>query len=373
MNSDEFLKELQFKLRGLPETERVNAVRFFEEYIHKANLSPGTDVTTICGTPEEAARQVMSGSIDNKAVKRSVRAHETKSEREGRHNGILGAIVVLALLITGGLVVLGALGIAFDIKRMKFFSSSDKNSEIVELGDFSSVEVEGDTANVMLIADGDDYRVDYSVVGDDIKWDVNGGKLTLKYDSPSMIGINFSGNNSYINVHVPKGSELKDIVLNNDTSSVELKDIICNSAKLNTDTGRTSVTGTKAGELSLSSSTGSISVDETSVEKELIVDADTGSINISNSSLGDAKLESDTGSLHFKDSDFNNLEAELDTGSIHITTSGKPEDYNMELETDTGNVYINGNKEGKSYEQSGSTGKTIKAETDTGSVNVNFD
>ena len=156
MNSDEFLKELQYKLRGLPEAERVNAVRFFEEYIHKANLSPGTDVTTICGTPEDAARQVMSGSIDTKAVKRSVRAHETKSQREGRHNGILGVIVVLALLVTGAMVLLAALGIAFDLKKMKFLSSSDRKTEIVELEQFNTVDVNADIAGISLIADGDD-------------------------------------------------------------------------------------------------------------------------------------------------------------------------------------------------------------------------
>ncbi|MBR4514633.1 MAG: DUF4097 family beta strand repeat protein [Lachnospiraceae bacterium] len=373
MNSDEFLKELQYKLRGLPETERINAVRFFEEYIHKANLSPGTDVTTICGTPEEAARQVMSGSIDNKSVKRSIRAHETKEQKESRHNGILGLLIVLALLISGGLVTMGVLGLAFDFKHFKFYGSSNRITEsVTNISEFSTVDVDSDVSKVELIADGDDYRVDYSLPTDDLKYEVNGGKLTLKYDSPNVWGFLKSGNN-YITIHVPKGTDMGDVTLNSDTGAVALTDITCKTAKLDTDTGSTKVNGSHATSMELSSSTGSINVDKTTVENTLNIDADTGSIHIDNSSFKDAILESDTGSLHVNNTSFDNIEANLDTGSIHIDAPGKAEEYSLELETDTGNVYIDDNKEGKSYSSSGTTDKGIKAETDTGSVRINFD
>ncbi len=371
MNSDEFLKELQYKLRGLPEDEKINAVRFFEEYIHKANLSPGTDVTTICGTPEEAARQVMSGSIDSRSVKKSVRAHETRSQREGRHNGILGVFVVLGILITGAVAAFSALGLAIDFSHFKIFKSSNKVTGTIALDDFTSIDASTDTAKVELISDGDSYFVDYSLTNDEIKTTIDNGKLTLEYKSPTLFSFGSSGDN-HITIHIPKGTALDDVKLTADTGSVTFTDITCSTAWLEADTGSVNLNSSKAAEATLTTDTGGINVNNSNVEKNLNVDADTGSIKLSDSELSDIIVASDTGSFTVTNTSFNTVQAELDTGSINIEAPGKQEDYDLELETDTGSVKLNGNKEEKNVSQKGGSGKSITAETDTGSLIIDF-
>lgn len=371
MNSDEFLKELQYKLRGLPDTERVNAVRFFEEYIHKANLSPGTDVTTICGTPEEAARQVMSGSIDTRSIKKSVRAHETKSQREGRHNGIIGILVVLGILIIGAAALFGVFGLALDLSHFRLFKASKRETGTITLEDFRSLDVKTDAAAIELVSDSDSYYVDYSLINDDIKIDNKDGRLTLEHKNHNLFGFNL-GDDSFIKVHVPKGASFDDIKLTGDTGAVKMKDISCSTAWLEADTGTVTLENSTTGDATLTTDTGAVHVTNSTVEKSLNAEADTGSIKLIDSTLNDIVVDTDTGSFHVNGTDFNTIEANLDTGSINIEAPGSRDDYSLELETDTGSVKINGSKEGKSLDQKGDTNKSIKAETDTGSVIIDF-
>ena len=60
MNKEQFLRELNGKLKYLPEADRNDAIRFYDEYISEMELSDEEDVTTKLGTPKEVASDIIS-------------------------------------------------------------------------------------------------------------------------------------------------------------------------------------------------------------------------------------------------------------------------------------------------------------------------
>ncbi|CEP80921.1 DUF1700 domain-containing protein [Paraclostridium sordellii] len=60
MNKKEFLKELNKKLKHLPENERIDAVKYYEEYFEDAQINEDIDVLCELSTPSEIASQILS-------------------------------------------------------------------------------------------------------------------------------------------------------------------------------------------------------------------------------------------------------------------------------------------------------------------------
>lgn len=60
MNKKEFLKELNKKLKHLPENEKIDAVKYYEEYFEDAQINEDIDVLCELSTPSEIASQILS-------------------------------------------------------------------------------------------------------------------------------------------------------------------------------------------------------------------------------------------------------------------------------------------------------------------------
>lgn len=81
MNKEQFLRELNTKLKYLPETDRNDAIRFYDEYISEMELSDEEDITTKLGTPKEVASDIISQCtqkhIDNEKEQKTVKGGAT--------------------------------------------------------------------------------------------------------------------------------------------------------------------------------------------------------------------------------------------------------------------------------------------------------
>ena len=91
MNKKEYLEELSEKLSRMKEEERLEVLRYYEEYFDEAGIEQEEEVIKNLGTPSQLARQIMA----EVAVKESV--EKPQSSRKG-----LWAIglIILALLAT---------------------------------------------------------------------------------------------------------------------------------------------------------------------------------------------------------------------------------------------------------------------------------
>ena len=81
MTREEFLKELNDKLKYLPETDRAAAISFYDEYISEMELEEGEDIVERLGTPKEVASDIISQCtqkhIDNTHEQKTVKGRAT--------------------------------------------------------------------------------------------------------------------------------------------------------------------------------------------------------------------------------------------------------------------------------------------------------
>ncbi|MBO4911999.1 MAG: DUF1700 domain-containing protein [Butyrivibrio sp.] len=81
MNKEEFLKELNVRLKYLPENDRADAIRFYDEYISEMELEEGEDIVEKLGTPREVASDIISQCtqkrMDNVEEQKTVRGRAT--------------------------------------------------------------------------------------------------------------------------------------------------------------------------------------------------------------------------------------------------------------------------------------------------------
>ena len=114
---------------------------------------------------------------------------------------------------------------------------------------------------------------------------------------------------------------------------------------------------------------GSITITDLKMDKTK-VQADMGSITAENCELGDASLETEMGSVKADRCGFTSLSAESEMGSIDINVNGSVQEMDLDLSTEMGSVTVDGEKVTKNFEQTGNGGKSIKAETEMGSIKI---
>lgn len=68
MNKNQFLTELQRRLRGVPQEELDQAMEYYTEYFLDANVDDVTDVIPLVGTPEQVAQRIWDECVDKQVT-----------------------------------------------------------------------------------------------------------------------------------------------------------------------------------------------------------------------------------------------------------------------------------------------------------------
>lgn len=140
------------------------------------------------------------------------------------------------------------------------------------------------------------------------------------------------------------------IIVDSDTGSLSLTDIIAESFELDSDTGSITLTRTEASTLIASVETGRITVIDSSFLGDVDIHTSTGDININDTIASSFDLSSSTGDVGFTS-----------------TTFG---DYRYDLRTSTGTIRVDGSNQGDRH--STTTGTVlIKVEVSTGNITIN--
>lgn len=120
MNRVEFLKELDRRLKLIPEEDRIDAICYYDEFIGESGLDENADVVALLGTPKEVAAKIIAEC----SVKHVTEPTEKKHVKRGATAvwlTILGiaslpislplAIVALVLAVVAVVVIL-AIGLS---------------------------------------------------------------------------------------------------------------------------------------------------------------------------------------------------------------------------------------------------------------------
>ncbi|MBR4144533.1 MAG: DUF1700 domain-containing protein [Lachnospiraceae bacterium] len=66
MDKQTFLQELDYRLRHMPEEDKLDAIEYYSEYIDDLNLPPECDICVHLGSPKEVARQIIADTTERK-------------------------------------------------------------------------------------------------------------------------------------------------------------------------------------------------------------------------------------------------------------------------------------------------------------------
>ncbi len=109
MTRTEFLSRLNNALSCLPEDEKINALRYYEEYLDDAGPEKEVDAIEGLGEPEKIAEQLLEDYTElSKPLYEEPKQEtayeygntaETQTHKAGRRNGISPAMLILLLVL----------------------------------------------------------------------------------------------------------------------------------------------------------------------------------------------------------------------------------------------------------------------------------
>jgi|GEM_PF-4673594 len=171
-------------------------------------------------------------------------------------------------------------------------------------------------------------------------------------------------------IKIPSTYEF-DIHANTDTGRIELSGFqSLGDVLLETNTGKIEVEEIDATKLNLYTDTGSIYLDEADVLEDIDIDTDTGSVHVDHTSSNSIVVEVSTGSINLTDVEINQVDLKSNTGSIEVSGIDLT-NRTLRLSTDTGNVKVNGDSKSDDYNLILSDSSFyIDADTDTGNVRI---
>ena len=123
MDKQTFLQELDYRLRHMPEEDKLDAIEYYSEYIDDLNLPPDSDICIHLGSPKEVARQIIADTTEKK-----IDEQQEKNTTRGFGSilwlvilGIFASPIALPLaiaaivLIFAGVVTIGSIIFAFGV------------------------------------------------------------------------------------------------------------------------------------------------------------------------------------------------------------------------------------------------------------------
>ena len=123
MDKQTFLQELDYRLRHMPEEDKLDAIEYYSEDIDDLNLPPDSDICIHLGSPKEVARQIIADTTEKK-----IDEQQEKNTTKGFGSilwlvilGIFASPIALPLaiaaivLIFAGVVTIGSIIFAFGV------------------------------------------------------------------------------------------------------------------------------------------------------------------------------------------------------------------------------------------------------------------
>lgn len=223
---------------------------------------------------------------------------------------IISAIVTGVLAITTGIYGISLINDKAQIEKV----DSEKVWE-----QFSKMDLEINASNVVIKAEGSEYKIETYQVPETTKIKNDNGKLEIE-DTKKIT----MHRESKITIYVPEGTNLEELELHMGAGIVEMKNV--NANKIDVSFG--------AGSANIKNITSSNAKIECGAGQVVIEEAD----------LTSAKLETGVGKLEYSGYMKGNSKINCGIGEINLNLVGGNEIYTVDIEKGAGDVKINGNK-----------------------------
>lgn len=357
MNRDKYLTELGTYLAILPMDRKTKILEFYNEHTAKL-VANGEDLIEKLGTPKELAGNIIDTELNTKSSPSPQRGRKKHPLRRI----ILTITVLFIVVFVGFFALLGFSGHVLywdsDANRLVIGDAGQVTTlEKTKIEDIENIDIDAKYATVYLIS-SDDYYIEYSITSNkNTLYKIRNGNLIFDDSAWMPINLGFKVNekhNDYINIYYPADAYFKNLKVNLDMGSIEVSGVTIDNMDIDLDMGSLDITGCAI--------------------KRIDADLDMGSIDISNTDISSADVSLDMGGLDMSGTLIQNrLIADLDMGSATLSlagTDGGSQNYGFDLECDMGSITINEAGEGRNYEADGKV--IIDIECNMGSINIRY-
>lgn len=123
MRREEFMKELEYRLQGIPANEREDALAYYENYFDEAGAENEAQVIKELGSPASVAEKILA-DVQHTHTGNSHGVHTQKAEKPHMSTGkkvLIAVILILTFPLWIGIVaglfgaIVGIIGAAFGI------------------------------------------------------------------------------------------------------------------------------------------------------------------------------------------------------------------------------------------------------------------
>lgn len=398
MTRTEYMKSLEKLLASLPETERRDALDYYDEYFDAAGKSRESETIAELGSPEEVAQKILENQdfVPAEAPSASIEPDPSSKRPVKKHRFHWTPIAACALLSVAGLAFVGA--------HLPFRRIVPATANVTETGTsnsptYSHLAVENNTA---------DSSSSFHVSLDHLK------KLTLDLDIGDVNFIPekgltdarieyqnrdsrfesdfvFKDSGSYFNYKAPKGFHfnVKDMEKKFTLTIYLPEGFEMNKFDATLDMGDLSLGSLKVKDLTAELDMGSFTADDLTT-RTADFDLDMGNFTVSSLTAETADIELSMGNLTIRnvnaydftvDNDMGDIkiglltgaqkiDLEADTGTIELTVDGFLSDYGVDAENDFGTLRIDGKNYSERFQSSGNRKLTLS--NDMGSTTLNF-
>lgn len=126
MNRMEFMRDLRIRLSDIPESEREEAIQYYEDYLNDAGVENEQEVMEALGSPEKVAENIKAGLLGNASGEFTEAGYKNEKEDESdrvtvretvnnNNNTILKIIVIVAACIILSPVIVPIAASAFGV------------------------------------------------------------------------------------------------------------------------------------------------------------------------------------------------------------------------------------------------------------------
>lgn len=398
MTRTEYMKSLEKLLASLPETERRDALDYYDEYFDAAGKSRESETIAELGSPEEVAQKILENQdfVPAEAPSASIEPDPSSKRPVKKHRFHWTPIAACALLTVAGLAFVGA---HLPFRRVVPATANVLETDTLNSPTYSHLAVENNAA---------DSSSSFHVSLDHLK------KLTLDLDIGDVNFIPekgltdarieyknrnsrfegdfvFKDSGSYFNYKAPKGFHfnVKDMEKKFTLTIYLPEGFEMNKLDATLDMGDLSLGSLKVKDLTAELDMGSFTADDLTT-RTADFDLDMGNFTVSSLTADTADIELSMGNLTILNvnahdftvsNDMGDIEVGLltgaqkidldaDAGTIELTVDGVLSDYEVDAANDFGTLRIDGKNYSERFKSSGNRKLTLS--NDMGSTTLNF-
>ena len=398
MTRTEYMKSLEKLLASLPETERRDALDYYDEYFDAAGKSRESETIAELGSPEEVAQKILENQdfVPAEAPSASIEPDHSSKRPVKKHRFHWTPIAACALLTVAGLAFVGA---HLPFRRIVPATANVLETDTSNSPTYSTLAVENNAANpsssfhvsldclkkLTLDLDiGDvnfitekgltDARIEYknrdSRFESDFVFKDSGSYFNYKAPKGFNFNLKDTKKKFTLTIYLPEGFEMNKLDATLDMGDLSLGSLKVKDLTAELDMGNCTADALTADtshfELDMGNFTAGL-LDARSAE----IDLSMGNLEITTVNAYDFTVDNDMGDIKIGLlTGAQKIDLDTDMGTIELMVDGSLSDYAVDASNDLGTLRVDGKKSSETFHSNGSRKLTIS--NSMGSTTLDF-